>query len=95
LGGAPAFAEDPLKASKGEGAFGAGVTTGDIKDDSVCVRGRHSGASWSQSGQFTADYGKTEDVATKQRYSATFQTDLRFDQHASSFGRFTWDWDEC
>jgi len=96
LAALPAFADNPPKAWTGEGVFGAGVTTGntDTEDLGVALRAKHTGTFWSQSAELTADYGETDDVATKQRYSAALQADFLFGEHASSFGRFTWERDE-
>lgn len=93
----PALAQTPApQAWTGEGVFGAGVTTGntDTEDFSIAVRGKHTGGFWSQSGEITADYGETDDIATKERYAAALQSDFLFGDHTSAFVRGTWEHDE-
>jgi putative salt-induced outer membrane protein len=96
LAALPAFAQGPPKTWTGEGVFGAGATTGntETRDYTVGVRGKHTGSFWSQSGELTADYGEIDHIASRQRYTAALQTDFQFGEHASAFGRLTWERDE-
>lgn len=94
---APAFAQDaPPPAWTGEGAFSAGVTTGntDTTDLGLGIKLRHEGGEWIQSGEFIADYGETDSVETRNRLFAAGQVDRIFDPRLSGYGRLTWERDE-
>lgn len=94
---APAFAQDaPKPAWSGEGAFNAGVTTGNTEttDVGLGLKLRHDGGDWVQSGEFVADYGETDNVESRNRIFAAGQVDRIFDDRLSAYGRLTWERDE-
>lgn len=94
---APAFAQDaPPPEWTGEGAFNAGVTSGNTEttDLGVGLKVKHQGDNWFQSGEFVADYGETDSVETRNRLFAAGQVDRIFDDRLSGYGRLTWERDE-
>lgn len=94
---APAFAQDaPAPEWTGEGAFNAGVTSGNTEttDVGIGLKIKHQGDNWFQSGEFVADYGETDNVETKNRLFAAGQIDRIFDERFSGYGRLTWERDE-
>ncbi|MEZ6030112.1 MAG: DUF481 domain-containing protein [Hyphomonadaceae bacterium] len=96
-GATPALAQDdPASPWSGEGAFTAGVTTGNTEtsDVGLALKLRHDGGDWIQSGEFAADYGETDSVETKNRMFAAGQIDRVFDERLSGYGRLTWERDE-
>lgn len=94
---APAFAQDapPLEWT-GEGAFNAGVTTGNTEttDLGIGLKLKHQGDNWVQYGELAADYGETDNIETKNRIFAAGQVDRIFDDRLSGYGRLTWERDE-
>ena len=80
----------------GEGAFSAGFTTGntETRDAGVRMVARHKGQQWSQLGEFTADYGDTDGVESKNRLSAAGQVDRVFTDKINGYVRTTWEKDE-
>jgi len=94
---APAFAQDaPPPEWSGEGAFNAGVTSGNTEttDLGVGLKLKHQGDNWIQYGELAADYGETDSVETKNRIFAAGQVDRIFDDRFSGYGRLTWERDE-
>ncbi len=91
-----AFAQTVTPAWTGEGALNAGVTTGNTEttDIGLALKLRHAGAQWAQSGEFSADYGETEDVESKNRLAAAGQVDRFFSERLSGYVRLTWEQDE-
>lgn len=87
-------AESP--AWTGEGWFGAGFTTGNTEttDLNTGLKLAHKGAQWAQSGEFAAEYGKTDGAETKNRIRAAGQVDRFFGERLSAYGRLTWEKDE-
>jgi putative salt-induced outer membrane protein len=80
----------------GEGSFGAGVTTGNTEttDVNAGLKLAHKGALWAQSGEFAAEYGKTDGDETKNKMKAAGQVDRFFGERLSAYGRLTWEKDE-
>ena len=93
---APAFAQDAPKAWTGEGAITAGTTQGNTRttDVGAGIKIKHTADQWSQSGEFSADYGKTNGVETKNRLYGAGQVDRIFDEKWSAYGRFSAERDE-
>lgn len=93
---APAFAQDEKPALTGEGAFNAGVTTGNTEttDVGLSLKLQHEAGEWSQAGEFVADYGETDSVETRNRLFAAGQLNRIFDERLSAYGRLTWERDE-
>jgi putative salt-induced outer membrane protein len=95
---APAFAQEtqPVSHWSGEGAFGAGFTSGntETKDASVALKAKHAGMNWTQAGEFRADYGDTDGVESKNRLSAAAQFDRQLSPKWSGYTRGTWEKDE-
>lgn len=94
---APAFAQDaPPPEWSGEGGLNAGVTSGNTEtsDLGLGVKVKHQGGDWIEAGEFTADYGKTDGVETKNRLLAAGQVDRILDERVSGYGRLTWERDE-
>lgn len=95
---APAFAQSPPEPSKwtGEGAFSAGYTTGNTEttDAGFAVKVKHVGGFWTQQGEFSADYGETDNVSTKNRLYGAGQVDRIFGKKLSGYTRATWERDE-
>lgn len=94
---APAFAQDaPPPEWSGEGAFNAGVTSGNTEtaDLGVGLKLKHQGDDWVQYGELAADYGETDSIETKNRIFAAGQVDRIFDDAFSGYGRLTWERDE-
>src|SRR5689334_7799109 len=96
---APAFAQaPPSQPSKwtGEGAFSAGYTTGNTQttDGGLAVKVKHVGGLWTQQGEFSADYGETDNVESKNRMFAAGQVDRTFSPKLSTYARTTWERDE-
>lgn len=91
----PAMAQTEDKWT-GEGAFNAGFTTGntETRDAGVAVRVHHTGDQWTQAGEFTADYGDTDEVATRNRLSASGQIDRIFSDQWNGYTRLAWERDE-
>jgi putative salt-induced outer membrane protein len=97
LAAAPSFAQAaPTPEWTGEGAIGAGVTTGNTSttDVGIAAKLKHTGMKWSESGEFTDDYGKTDHVETKNRVAAAGQVDRLFTERLSGFGRVTYENDK-
>lgn len=93
----PAFAQDaPPPEWTGEGALNAGVTSGNTEttDIGLGLKGKHHGDNWTQSGEFTVDYGKTDGVESKNRMFAAGQIDRIFDDTLNAYVRMTWERDE-
>ena len=80
---------------QGEGSVGAGVTTGNTSttDANAGVKLKHNGETWSESGEFQADYAKTNGVETKNRLAAAGQVDRNFTDRLSGFVRGAWEED--
>lgn len=93
---APAFAQDAPKEWTGEGAFNAGVTQGNTRtsDLGAGLRLKHTSGQWSQSGELTADYGKTNGAETKNRIFAAGQVDRILNDRWSAYGRASVEHDE-
>jgi putative salt-induced outer membrane protein len=91
----PAMAQTEDKWT-GEGAFNAGFTTGntETRDLGVAVRGKHAGDGWTQAGEFTADYGDTNQVESRNRLAAAGQVDKIFSDQWNAYTRLTWEKDE-
>lgn len=91
----PALAQTEDKWT-GEGAFNAGFTTGntETRDAGVALRAKHTGDNWTQLGEFTADYGDTNEVESRNRLSAAGQVDRIFSNEWSGYTRLTWERDE-
>lgn len=95
---APALAQeaDETPEWEGEGSLSAGYTTGNTEttDFGAGVKLKHNGDLWSQSGQFSADYGETNSVETKNRLAAAGQVDRIINERLSGYARGTWEKDE-
>lgn len=80
----------------GEGAFNAGVTSGNTEttDLGVALKVKHEGDQWKQAAEFAGDYGKTDDVESKNRLFAAGQIDRTFNEQWAGYGRLTWERDE-
>jgi putative salt-induced outer membrane protein len=91
-----ALAQAPDYGWSGEGAFSAGFTTGntETRDAGVRILAKHKGQLWTQTGDFTADYGETDDVESKNRLAAAGQLDLLFNEQWHGYTRLTWERDE-
>jgi putative salt-induced outer membrane protein len=97
LTAAPSFAQTaPTPEWTGEGSVGAGVTTGNTSttDVGIAAKLKHTGAKWSESGEFTDDYGKTDHIETKNRVTAAGQVDRSITDRLSGFGRITYENDK-
>jgi hypothetical protein len=97
LTAAPSFAQTaPTPEWTGEGSVGAGVTTGNTSttDVGIAAKLKHTGMKWSESGEFTDDYGKTDHVETKNRVAAAGQVDRSITDRLSGFGRVTYENDK-
>ncbi len=90
---APALAQDADETPEweGEGSLSAGYTTGNTEttDFGAGVKLKHNGELWTQSGQFSADYGETDSVETKNRLAAAGQVDRILSERLSAYGRGT------
>lgn len=94
----PALAQDADETPEweGEGSLSAGYTTGNTEttDFGAGLKLKHNGNLWSQSGQFSADYGETDSVETKNRIAAAGQVDRVLSERLSAYGRVTYEKDE-
>jgi putative salt-induced outer membrane protein len=97
LAAAPAFAQTAPPAPKwtGEGALSAGYTTGNTQttDGGLAIKARHVGGLWTQAADFAADYGKTDEIESKNRLAASGQIDRVFNDKWNGYTRLTWERD--
>lgn len=101
LAGSPLLASQALAHANdqgwsGEGAFNAGFTTGntETRDAGVRILAKHKGKLWTQTGEFTADYGQQDDIESKNRLAAAGQLDRIFNEQWNGYTRLTWERDE-
>lgn len=92
---APAFAQDKPE-WQGEGSFGAGATTGNTTTSEINagLKITHTGELWTQTGELSGDYGKTDGVETRNRVLASGQLGRRFSERMSGFARLRYERDE-
>ena len=92
----PASAQAVDDGWTGEGALNAGFTTGntETRDAGVHIKAAHLGEVWSQSMDFSADYGDTDGVESKNRLATAGQVDRRLGDTMNAYVRATWEKDE-
>jgi putative salt-induced outer membrane protein len=97
---APAFAQTPPAPAApkwtGEGALSAGYTTGNTQttDGGLAVKAKHVGGLWTQAGDFSADYGETDGIESKNRLAASGQVGRVFSNTWNGYTRLTWERDQ-
>jgi putative salt-induced outer membrane protein len=92
---APAYAqslEQPDRWS-GEGAFNFSYTTGNTNETDIGVdlKARHTGGLWTQSAEFSGDYGDENDVRTERDLTATAHVERLFTSRWSGYFRGWWE----
>ncbi|HOY79921.1 MAG TPA: DUF481 domain-containing protein [Hyphomonadaceae bacterium] len=91
----PAMAQTEDKWT-GEGAFNAGLTSGntETRDVGVVLKVKHAGDKWTQLGEFAFDYGDKNQIESRDRIFAAAQADRSFGDHWSGYTRLSGERDQ-
>jgi len=77
----------------GEGAVNASYTTGNTNETDVGLdlKARHTGGLWTQSIEFSGDYGDENDVVNERDLTATAHVERTFTKRWSGYFRGWWE----
>lgn len=91
-----AHAQDDDNGWTGEGAFGAGLTTGntDTVDVSVGVKIAKEAGKWKYAAEGGYEFGQTNDIDTRDRWYVAGQVDREFSERLFGFTRASYEQDQ-
>lgn len=92
----PAHAEDSTSGWSGEGAFSAGVSTGNTEttDLGLSLDLKYKTGSWTHSGSAQADFGETDGEETRNRVFLSGRSDYQLSEKTFVFGVASFERDE-